>query len=229
MWHRSGGNGVQLTERRTQQKDTGEPAFSPDGRYLYFSDDATPGPTFEYSKDVNGEIYVIQRLDRETGEIEEYLSGPGGSIRPTPSPDGRSLAFIRRVRYQSTLFVMDIDSGREVPIYNGLDRDLQETWAVHGVYPAFSWTPDNRSIVVWAGGKIRRIDVATGVATDIPFRVNDTRRMQEAVRFPVEVAPDQFDVRMIRWAQTSPDGSRVVFEALGHLWIRDLPEGARAA
>jgi Tol biopolymer transport system component/imidazolonepropionase-like amidohydrolase len=225
MWHRSGGNGVQLTERRTQQKDTGEPAFSPDGRYLYFSDDATPGPTFEYSKDVNGEIYVIQRLDRETGEIEEYLSGPGGSIRPTPSPDGRSLAFIRRVRYQSTLFVMDIDSGREVPIYNGLDRDLQETWAVHGVYPAFSWTPDNRSIVVWAGGKIRRIDVATGVATDIPFRVNDTRRIQEAVRFPVEVAPDQFDVRMIRWAQTSPDGSRVVFEALGNLWIRDLPEG----
>ena len=225
MWHRTGGGGVQLTERRTQQKDTGEPAFSPDGRYLYFSDDATPGATFEYSRDVNGEIYVIQRLDRETGEIEEYLSGPGGSIRPTPSPDGRSLAFIRRVRYQSTLFVMDIDSGREVPIYNGLDRDLQETWAVHGVYPAFSWTPDNRSIVVWAGGKIRRIDVATGVATDIPFRVNDTRRMQEAVRFPVDVAPDVFDVKMIRWAQTSPDGSRVVYEALGNLWIRDLPEG----
>ncbi len=225
MWHRSGGSGVQLTERRTQQKDTGEPAFSPDGRYLYFSDDATPGPTFEYSKDVNGEIYVIQRLDRETGEIEEYLSGPGGSIRPTPSPDGRSLAFVRRVRYESTLFVMDIDSGREVPIYNGLDRDLQETWAVHGVYPAFSWMPDNRSIVIWAGGKIRRVDVATGVATDIPFRVNDTRRIQETVRFPVEVAPDQFDVRMIRWAQTSPDGSRVVFEALGNLWVRDLPEG----
>jgi len=225
MWHRTGGGGVQLTERRTQQKDTGEPAFSPDGRYLYFSDDATPGATFEYSRDVNGEIYVIQRLDRETGEIEEYLSGPGGSIRPTPSPDGRSLAFIRRVRYQSTLFVMDIDSGREVPIYNGLDRDLQETWAVHGVYPAFSWTPDNRSIVVWAGGKIRRIDVATGVATDIPFRVNDTRRMQEAVRFPVDVAPDVFDVKMIRWAQTSPDGSRVVYEALGNLWIRDMPEG----
>jgi hypothetical protein len=85
--------------------------------------------------------------------------------------------------------------------------------------------PDNRSIVIWAGGKIRRVDVATGVATDIPFRVNDTRRIQETVRFPVEVAPDQFDVRMIRWAQTSPDGSRVVFEALGNLWVRDLPEG----
>ncbi|MDP3657208.1 MAG: amidohydrolase, partial [Brevundimonas sp.] len=162
MYHRSGGGGVQMTERRTQQKDTGEPAFSPDGRYLYFSDDATPGATFEYSKDVNGQIYIIRRLDRETGEIRPYVTGPGGSIRPTPSPDGRSLAFIRRVRYQSVLYVMDIESGRETPVFSGLDRDLQETWAVHGVYPAISWTPDNRSIVFWADGRIQRVEVASG-------------------------------------------------------------------
>lgn len=227
MWlfHRSGGGGVQMTERRTQQKDSGEPAFSPDGRYLYYSDDATSGGVFEYSKDPNGQIYVIQRFDRQTGETEEFVSGPGGSIRPTPSPDGRSLAFIRRVRYQSVLYVLDLDSGRETPIYDGLDRDLQETWAVHGVYPAMSWTPDNRSIVFWAGGKIKRIDVATRTVSDIPFHVADTRRVTEAVRFPVEVAPDRFDVKMIRWARTSPDGSKVVFEALGNLWIRDLPNG----
>ncbi|MBA4803867.1 MAG: PD40 domain-containing protein [Brevundimonas sp.] len=225
MYHRSGGGGVQMTERRTQQKDTGEPAFSPDGRYLYFSDDATPGDVFEYSKDVNEQIYVIRRLDRETGEIEPYVTGPGGSIRPTPSPDGKSLAFIRRVRYQSVLYVMDIQSGRETPVFSGLDRDLQETWAIHGVYPAISWTPDNRSIVFWADGRIQRVDVASGEVSDIPFHVADTRRVQEAVRFPVEVAPDTFDVKMIRWARPSPDGSRVVFEALGHLWIRDLPSG----
>ncbi len=225
MYHRSGGGGVQMTERRTQQKDTGEPAFSPDGRYLYFSDDATPGATFEYSKDVNTQIYIIRRLDRETGEIDAYIAGPGGSIRPTPSPDGRSIAFIRRVRYQSTLYVMDIESGRETPVFSGLDRDLQETWAVHGVYPAISWTPDNRSIVFWADGRIQRVDVASQAVTDIPFHVADTRRVQDAVRFPVEVAPDTFDVRMIRWARPSPDGTKVVFEALGNLWIRDLPTG----
>ena len=42
-----------------------------------------------------------------------------------------------------------------------LDRDLQETWAIHGVYPAISWTPDNRSIVFWADGRIQRVDVGT--------------------------------------------------------------------
>ncbi len=226
MYHRSGGgSGVQLTERRTQQKDTGEPAFSPDGRYMYFSDDATPGGVFDYSKDPNTQLYVIRRLDRETGEIKPFVTGPGGSVRPTPSPDGKSLAFVRRDRYQSVLYVMDLESGRETPIYDGLDRDMQETWAIHGVYPGFAWTPDNGSIVIWAGGKIRRIDVASKAVSEIPFRVTDTRRVQETARFPVEVAPDQFEVKMIRWAQTSPDGSKVVFEALGNLWVRDLRNG----
>lgn len=161
LYHRGGGGGVQLTERRTQQKDTGEPAFSTDGRYIYFSDDSTSGGVFDYSKDPNTQIYVIRRLDRETGEVTPFVTGPGGSIRPTPSPDGKSLAFIRRDRYKSVLYVMDLESGRETPIYDGLDRDLQETWAIHGVYPTMSWTPDNTGIVFWSGGKIHRIDVAT--------------------------------------------------------------------
>lgn len=226
LYHRGGGDGVQLTERRTQQKDTGEPAFSPDGRYLYYSDETTPGGVFEYSKDPNSQLYVIQRLDRQSGETEPFVTGPGGSIRPTPSPDGKSLAFIRRDRFQSKLYVLDIESGRETVVYEHLDRDMQETWAIHGVYPGIAWTPDNKSLVFWAGGKINRVDVASKSAAVIPFHVATTRRVADAVRFPVEVAPDQFEVKMTRWASTSPDGKKAVFEALGHLWIKDLPGGA---
>src|SRR5204862_5492007 len=36
LYHRSGGDGLQLTKRPNDQKDAGEPAFSPDSRYLYF-------------------------------------------------------------------------------------------------------------------------------------------------------------------------------------------------
>ena len=222
LYHRSGGDGLQLTKKRTEQKDTNEPVFSPDGRYLYFSDDATPGAIFQYSKDVNDQIYVIQRLDRKTGEIAPYLTGPGGSIRPTPSHDGKSLAFIRRVRYKSTLFVMDIQSGKEIPIYDGLDRDMQETWAIHGVYPAMAWTPDDKSIVFWAGGHINRIDVASKQVANIPFHVAATRTVEPAVRFAQEVAPRDFKVKMLRWTSVSPKGDKVVYQALGKLWIKDL-------
>jgi imidazolonepropionase-like amidohydrolase/Tol biopolymer transport system component len=225
LYHRGSGDGLQMTKKRTDQKDTGEPAFSPDGRYLYFSDDVTPGQIFDYNKDPNGQIYAIQRLDRESGEMERYVFGPGGSIRPVPSPDGKSLAFIRRVRYHSTLFVKDLESGRELPLYDGLDRDLMETWAIHGVYPNMGWTPDSKSLVFWSGGKIQRLDVATKQVTNIPFHVKATRKVQEAVRFPNAVAPDNFDVKMLRWTRVSPRGNQVVFQALGHLYVRDLPDG----
>ncbi len=225
LYHRSGGEGLQMTERPNDQKDLGEPAFSPDGRYLYFSRDATSGSTFEYSKDPNTQIYVIERLDRETGDIEKYVTGPGGSIRPTPSPDGKSLAFIRRVRYRTTLFVKNLVSGRETPLYDGLDRDMQETWAVHGVYPTMAWTPDSASIVFWARGGIQRIDVASKTVTAIPFEVDSTREILEAVRFKVEAAPDTLHPKMLRWVRVSPDGERVVYQALGRLWLRDLPDG----
>jgi imidazolonepropionase-like amidohydrolase/Tol biopolymer transport system component len=226
LYHRSGGGeGLQMTERPNDQKDLGEPAFSPDGRYLYYSQDTTPGAVFEYSKDVHAGIYSIRRLDRETGETVTMLSGPGGAIRPTPSRDGRSLAFIRRSGLDTVLHVMDLRSGAIRPLFRGLDRDMQETWAVHGVYPTMAWTPDDRSIIVWGGGKIHRVDVASGEATVIPFHVQDERTMTEVVRFPVEVAPSTFEPKMLRWVAVSPDGRQVIYQALGYLWIRDLPDG----
>ncbi len=225
LYHRSGGDGVQLTEKPNEQKDAGEPAFSPDGRYVYFSQDVTPGSVFEYNKDPNTQIYVVQRFDRETGKTERYLTGPGGSVRPTPSPNGESIAFVRRVRGKTVLFVADVDSGAERPLFDGLDRDMQETWAIHGVYPAMSWTPDNESIVFWADGKIRRADAETGEVTDVPFHVSDTREVTEALRFPTNVAPEEFPVRMLRWVTVSPSGDQVIYQALGYLWTRALPDG----
>ena len=59
---------------------------------------------------------------------------------------------------------------------------MQETWAIHNVYPGISWTPDNRSIVFWGGGKINRVDVASGAVSDIPFHVTGTRFVEDAVR-----------------------------------------------
>jgi len=225
LYHASGSKGLQMTKRPGEQKDLGEPAFSPDGRYLYYSRDATPGSTFEYSKDSTGQIYRIERLDRGTGEIRTMAGGPGGACRPTPSPDGKWLAFVRRVRFQSTLFVLDLNSGEARAVYAPLERDMQETWAVHGVYPGMAWLPDSSEIVFYAKGGLWRVDPITGASSQIPFHVKTTRELREPVRFPVEVAPDHFGVKALRSVRVRPDGGEVVYQALGHLWRRGLPGG----
>ncbi len=225
LYHTSGGAGVQLNEKPNWQKDLGEPAFSPDGRYVYYSQDTTPGTSFEYNKNSNKQIYQIFRKDLQEGKTKAFVSGPGGAIRPVPSPDGKYLAFVRRVRNQSTLFLKDLTSGIETPAWNQLDRDMQEAWAVQGVYPGFSWLPGSKELVVWAKGKIWRVDPFAHTAKDIPFHVKDTREVRPALRVETAVAPDQFDVHQLRWVNVSPAGDKVVYSALGHLYMRDLPNG----
>ncbi len=117
MYHVSGGSGVQINEKPNWQKDLGEPAFSPDGRYIYYSQDTTGGSTFEYNKNSNAQIYQIFRKDLKDGKTISFVNGPGGAVRPTPSPDGKYLAFVRRVRNQSTLFLNDLKSGAEFPVW----------------------------------------------------------------------------------------------------------------
>jgi imidazolonepropionase-like amidohydrolase/Tol biopolymer transport system component len=226
LYHLAGGKGVPLNEKPNWQKDLGEPAFAPDGNHVYFSQDTTPGRTFEYNKNSHRQIYVIQRLDLSDGTIEPFVTGPGGAVRPVPSPDGKQLAFVRRVRGQSTLFVKDLRTGVERPVWDRLERDLQEAWAIHGVYPAFDWTPDSREVVAWARGRLWRVPVEAGEAREIPFRVQHTRDVRPAVRFETAVAPESFDVKQLRWANVSSGGERVVYSALGYLYAKDLPDGA---
>lgn len=235
LYHLEGGKGVALNEKPNWQKDLGEPAISPDGRHLYYSRDTTPGNTFEYNKDSNKEIFRIFRQDLQDGTVEPFVTGPGGAVRPVPSPDGRFLAFVRRVRMQSTLFLKDLKTGAERAVWGGLERDLQEAWSVYGVYPGFAWTPDSKSIVVWAQGRLWRVhpfemnDKKETRVTEIPFHVRHTREVREALRVPQTVSPDTFDVRQLRWVQASPDGRRVLYTALGHLYLKELgAEGAAA-
>jgi imidazolonepropionase-like amidohydrolase/Tol biopolymer transport system component len=232
LYSLDGGDGVMLVKRPSDefQKELGEPAFSPDGKYLYFSQNVTPGPVFEYAQDANKAVFAIRRYEVATGETDDAVNEPGGAMRPTPSPDGRWLAYVHRVRtqnaFESALFVKDLVSGEERSLYMDLDRDMQETWAINGLYPNMDWTPDSKSVVFWAGGGIKRIEVASGAVRDIPFHVKDTRMTLVPPRLDIAVAPDEVQSRMARFASVSPDGKQVVFESFGRLWLKSVADGA---
>lgn len=228
MYHASGSEGLQVTEKNGWQKDAGEPAISPDGKYLYYSKDVTPGQTFEYNKDPYGVIYAVIRRDLEDGEERTWISRAGGSIAPRPSPDGKQLAFVRRVGLGSELFVQDLATGVEASVFDGLDKDLQEAWAIHGVYPQYAWTPDSRSIVIWGQGKIWNVNVAEKSGREVPFMARVEQTLNEALRFKQAVAPDEFPVRMLRDVTVSPDGKTVAYSALGRIYRKALPGGEPA-
>jgi imidazolonepropionase-like amidohydrolase/Tol biopolymer transport system component len=220
LYHVRGGSGVTLVDRLSYTSDQNEPSVSPDGRYVYY--DFT-GP-FDYNRDVHDGIFQINRFDRETGDIAPVTRGPGGGIRPMPSPDGRSLAFIRRVGTNTVLFVRDLASGEERPVFDGLDKDQMETWTVHGAYPTYDWTADSRRIVISFDGGIHSLDLATGTPAEIPFSASVSQRVTDALHFdyPIE---DSFRSRMIRWPTFTSDGERVVFQAVGHIYQMMLPDG----
>lgn len=231
LYHRGGGSGIEVVERlhgAQSQKNIAEPDFSPDGRYLYFSQDVTAGRVWEYNRDALQGLFAVRRLDRETGEVETVVSGPGGAIRPMISPDGTQLAFVRRnaETLSSRLVVKDLRSGIERTVFDGLDRDHQETSGDMGNYPAYSWLPGGDGLVFWAGGRFHRVGL-DGSHQPIDVRVRAEKKVHPALQRQVRVDAETFDVRMLRWTQLSPDGRTAVYQALGYLWLHDLERDQR--
>ncbi len=225
LYHKTGGEGIQLTKRKNDQQDAGEPVISPDGKYVYWSEDVTPGPYFQYNKDPNKGIYAIKRMDRKNGDIETVIEGTGGACRPQVSPNGKFLAFVKRVRLKSELYIHNLATGEEWPVYTDLSHDQQETWAIFGVYPNFAWTPDSKNIVFYAKGKIWNLDIGSLNAVQIPFEVTSTQTITDALHFQQKVFQEEFPVKMIRQLTTSPDGKGVAFNAAGYIYIKALPNG----
>ncbi|MCA9729001.1 MAG: PD40 domain-containing protein, partial [Candidatus Eisenbacteria bacterium] len=218
-----GGEGIQIT-KKDELPEINEPVCSPDGRFFYFS---ARHSRYQYNRNVLQGIYQIERYDRRTGERSAVTDGYGGAGRPTLSPDGKLLAFVRRDRLRTVLYVYDLATRTERPVWNGLSGDMQENFANTGTYPGMCFTPDNRAVVLWAEGKLWSVEVASGRPTQIPCRVPVELSITKALRFEREIAPDSVRIHQVAWPTQSPDGKRVLFAAVGNLWEMPIERDAR--
>ncbi|MGH7506497.1 MAG: amidohydrolase family protein, partial [Longimicrobiales bacterium] len=246
LYHRRGGSGVQLTGHREEGEQAPAahlgPAFGHDPRYLWVNVRGDLGggfatttiepwaEPFDRLHEARSSArlvgpYQIGQLDRETGRVFVRTHELEGAFRPVLSPDGRWLVYATRYDAREALKIRDLTTGEDRWLVMDVQRDdhLGGGSRDRDVYPSSAFTPDSRALITSYGGKIWRVEIPSGEATEIPFTAHVEQQLGPLVKFDYPINDSTLTVSQIRGARPSPDGRRLVFAALDRLWIADLP------
>lgn len=244
LYHIDGGEGIKLGE--DDLNGARWPSVTADGRYIFYHEQ-TPGQTVSWTvRDVLQGSYNISRFEVETGQVTPVTSGipsrqyrlsSGGAYAGEVSPNGRWLAFVRRIPDgtfswkghefgpRSALWLRDLETGAERVVMDPVEQDMAEGMKTIRVFPGYSWDAEGRSIVLSQGGKLRRLDVESGEVTTIPFSARVHRTISEQAYHAFRIDDEPFRSRYTRYHVASPDGSTVAFQAAGKIYLMDLPNG----
>jgi len=231
MYNIHGGSGVQVTKSipagspatmpQAQRLNFMGAIASPDGKYFYY---ARRAGSFSYN--VTFPLWQIVRRNRTTGDEDVITSAPGSAFRPVLSPDGTQLVYATRFDTETGLRIRDLGTGEDRWLKYPVQRDDQESRATRDVMPGYAFTPDGKDLVMNYGGKIHRVQVATGEAPLIPFQAPVSLELGPQLKFESRVEEGPVHARLIQGAMQSPDSRRVVFSSLTHLYTVEVPSGS---
>lgn len=217
------------------------PSISPDGRYVYYHSSSQPVIAEGYFK--IGTRHELRRLDLSSNVDQVVVDAAGRryyhrepfyAFAPSLSPDGKWLAFARRVpggvtrhnnveyAQRTGLWVRNLETGVEHLAIDALTPDQLETHTMYQIrlLPGYAWARDSQSIVYSEGGQLRRSYLIDQRVQTIPFRAQVKREISEQVRPSFRIADETFDVKFPRWPALSPDGKTLAFEAAGSIWLQ---------
>ena len=250
LYHVDGGSGVQVTGQREEGGPAPAAHFgaapAADPRFVWLNvrgsvpgglEAATEepwedrfGPDHSPLRSSARQVgpYQIAQLDRETGRVHVRTHEHEGAFRPVASPDGRWLAYATRWDGREALKLLDLETGEDRWLVMDVQRDDSQGGGTRDrdVYPGSAFTPDSRALITSYGGKIMRVEVPSGQATEIPFSARVRQELGPLVKFDYPINDSTLTVSQIRGARPSPDGRRVAFSALDRLWVADLPAEA---
>ncbi len=227
MYHVDGGSGIQITkskptpfiQRRDRPNDVGVVA-SADGKYLYYAERHGP---FSYNAMLPQ--WEIKRKDRKTGDEDSILQQDASAFRPLVSPDGKILLYISRYETETGLRMRNLETGEDRWVRYPITRDDQESRFTRDVFPGYGFLPGAKEIVYNQDGKIRRLNLETGAESVIPFTAQVSQELGPKLDFPQKVEQGPVKVRLIQDAIESPDGKKLAFSAMTHLYVLDMLNG----
>jgi Tol biopolymer transport system component/predicted amidohydrolase len=234
MFHINGGTGVTLGASAAPDPPAAAPpaggaaapsrlgaSTTPDGRYLYVAQSAGgPGAGSGINR------WQIARFDMRSGDVDVITQAEGAGMRPAVSPDGRLLVYATRYETRTGLRVRDLTTGADRWLKWPVQRDEQESGGSpsRDTYPGYAFTPDSRDLIVTYDGKLHRVNVATGDATNIPFKARVTLDVGPDLEFPYKVPQGPVRARLVQDPQQSPDGRRLAMSVLTKVYTMDLPK-----
>jgi Tol biopolymer transport system component len=235
------GSGVrQLTDGHGDDR---EPRFSPDGKQVAFSSD----------RGLKGS-YDIWVADVATGKVTQRTSAPADEFEPAWSPDGAEIAFVSGAGLNANSIQAVNAAGEMRTILKAAPgtRVDSPSFSPDGARVAYSETAAGKVFLKVAGEKVGTTDDVFPFppvwlsANELLYTGNgkifvstlggDTRTINFQAKIEIDRAsykrrqPD-FDsekphtVKGIVHPALSPDGNRIVFEALNQLWLASVSGG----
>jgi Tol biopolymer transport system component len=220
MYPINGGEGARVTKGKSNFAM--DPIASPDGRYLYYAKRSFR-PWLEMKFQLPSSQIV--RRDRTTGDEDVITEALGSGLTPVLSPDGTQLVYGTRFEAETGLRIRDLATGEERWLKYPVQRDAQESYAERGLLPAYAFAPDGKEVVLSYGGKIHRVNVASGEAREVPFMAKVSQDVGPLLNFPARVEQGPVKARIIQDPSQSPGGKRLAFSALTHLYTMSIPDG----
>jgi Tol biopolymer transport system component len=201
---------------------------SRDGRWLYYASQVGPHES-------EPPAWVIRRRDLQSGVEETVVEPPrsyrpdlvlGTFFRPLPSPDGRLLVYATRYGAEMWLRVLDLKTREDRWLAKLGQHDELEGAPWRDLAPHYAFTADSKTLLANDGGKLRRIAVEDGRKTDVPFVVDARVPLGPLNRPVIREETGPVHARIIQNPVASPDGKRIAFSTLGHIYTLDLRERA---
>ncbi len=231
MYHVDGGSGLSLGDAPSASSGSAGPSssnsptrlgavVSPDGDWLYYAQSGNAG---------GGELpnWQIGRRSMDTGQADVITQADGRAFRPALSPDGTQLVYATRYETRTGLRVRDVRTGADRWLIYPIQRDEIESGGApsRDVLPGMAFTPDGSAVVTTFGGKLWRVDMASGTPTEIPFTADVALAIGPDLTEPYRLDDGPVRARLVQDPRQSPEGSRLAFSVLTKLYVMDLPSG----